>query len=132
LENLEKLGHVALFSAEAILLVVLFWACDAALRPDEVRVVNDTNRSVTLRNCQYALGATSPVVVEPGETTSINALNACQVHAPAYVGCLPFPAEVYETAETVRVSRMNTLVPAPICAATDARERPRDYLPGGN
>jgi hypothetical protein len=130
--KLEKIGHVAVFCAEAILVVALFWACESALRPDAVRIENDTARSVTLHNCQYSLGATNPIVVAPGETKSVNAVNACQVHSPAYVGCLVIPAEAFETNEAIRVSAVNTYVSSVACASTDAREMPRDSQPGRN
>jgi hypothetical protein len=131
-DKLEKIGHVAVFCAEAILVVALFWACESALRPDAVRIENDTARSVTLHNCQYSMGTTNPIVVQPGETKSVNAVNACQVHSPEYIGCLVIRAEAFQTNEAIRVSAVDTYVTSVTCAATDAREIPRDSRPGRN
>ena len=132
MEKLEKIGHVAMFCAEAILLIVLFWACESALRPDSVRIENDTRSSVTLHNCQYSLGSTSPVSVAPGETKSVNAVNACQVHSPDYVGCLVIPASAFSDDFAIKVSRVDTYVSAIACAETDAREMPQTSQPGRN
>ncbi|MPZ50152.1 MAG: hypothetical protein GEU75_12795 [Dehalococcoidia bacterium] len=132
METLEKLGHAALFLSEAVLVIALFWACDSALRPDAVRVLNDTRRSVTLQNCEYSLGSTNPVVLNPGETRSIHAVRACQVHAPEYAGCLSFPDEAYESRAMARVSRMSTYTSLEACSDSGARQRPRTDAPGRN
>jgi hypothetical protein len=132
LSNLEKASHVLVFLAEAVLVVFVFWACDATLRPEAVVVQNDTQRSVTLRNCQYSLGATSSVLLDPGESKSVYAVNACEVHAPAYIGCLLFPQDVFARGETARVSRTTSHVTATVCGETDAKEVPSDASPGRN
>ena len=129
---MDKLGHLALFCAEALIIVALFWACGKALRPNALNVMNDTNKSVTLLNCQYSLGGSSAVTLQPGHETKLHAVNACQVHAPAYVGCLSFSQELFASKASVRVSRMNSFVSAEACARTGARESPKVEQVGRN
>ena len=132
METLEKAGHVALFFGEAILIVVLFWACGSALRPDAVQVTNDTTRLVTLRNCAYTVGTTNSVDVQPGQTRTIHAVRACQVHSPGYVGCLSFADNEFESQAKVRVSAMRTYSSPDACSDTGARQQPIYDGPGRN
>jgi hypothetical protein len=132
LSNLEKVGHVLVFLAEAVLVFVVFWACDATLRPDAVAVHNDTTRSVTLRNCQYSLGGANAVQIEPGQTKNVNPINACRVHAPAYAGCLFMTREALQGSATLRVSRASSHVTELACSNREAQEDVREVSPGRN
>jgi hypothetical protein len=122
----DKLFHLGVLAAEIAAVVVLYWACSYALRPDGVRVHNNTIEQVSLRDCDFSLGVSGTIRIEPGETSVVHATGACSVHTLDYIGCLPFLDDAFQRQAVVNVSSMDRFVSAELCSETGTREVPQE------